>query len=71
MREISSRLSGVVGLFYINRKSIDGTEESGAAQWRFSQSSNSNYTRSFEGYGIATKASINHQWALFANADLK
>ena len=40
--EFSSRLSGVVGLFYIDQEvKIDGTEESGSAQWRFSQSSTS------------------------------
>ncbi|HPH89638.1 MAG TPA: TonB-dependent receptor [Ferruginibacter sp.] len=74
--EISSRLSGVVGLFYINQEvTIDGTEESGAAQWRFSQSSTSNLWQTpglFEGYGIATKASIKStSAALFANADWK
>lgn len=74
--EISSRLSGVVGLFYINQEvKIDGTEESGADQWRFSQSSTSNLWQTpglFEGYGISTKASIKStSAAFFANADWK
>jgi iron complex outermembrane receptor protein len=72
--EISSRLSGVVGLFFIDQEvKIDGTEESGSAQWRFSQSSVSNLWQTpglFEGYGIYTKASINSQSAAaFANVD--
>jgi iron complex outermembrane recepter protein len=74
--ELSSRLSGVVGLFYINQTvKIDGTEESGSAQWRFSQSSTSPLWATpglFEGYGISTKASIQStSAALFANADYK
>lgn len=74
--ELSPRLSGVVGLFYINQEvKIDGTEESGAAQWRFSQSSTSPLWSTpglFEGYGISTKASIKStSAAFFANADWK
>jgi iron complex outermembrane recepter protein len=72
--ELSSRLSGVVGLFYIDQEvKINGTEESGSAQWRFSQSSTSTLWRTpglFEGYGIYTKASIKSQSAAaFANVD--
>lgn len=72
--EFSSRLSGVVGLFFIDQEvKIDGTEESGSAQWRFSQSSTSNLWRTpglFEGYGISTKASIKSlSAAAFANID--
>jgi iron complex outermembrane recepter protein len=72
--EFSSRLSGVVGLFYIDQEvKIDGTEESGTAQWRFSQSSTSNLWQTpglFEGYGIYTKASIKSKSAAaFANID--
>jgi iron complex outermembrane receptor protein len=72
--EISSRVSGVVGLFYIDQEvKIDGTEESGKAQWRFSQSSTSSLWKTpglFEGYGIYTKASIKSQSAAaFANVD--
>jgi iron complex outermembrane receptor protein len=72
--EISSRLSGVVGLFFIDQEvKINGTEESGSAQWRFSQSSTSSLWQTpglFEGYGIYTKASIKSQSAAaFANVD--
>jgi len=72
--EFSSRLSGVVGLFFIDQEvKIDGTEESGSAQWRFSQSSNSDKWKTpglFEGYGISTKASIKSlSAAAFANID--
>ena len=72
--EFSSQLSGVVGLFYIDQEvKIRGTEESGSAQWRFSQSSTSNLWKTpglFEGYGIATNASIKSKSAaVFANID--
>nr|HPH47632.1 TonB-dependent receptor plug domain-containing protein [Chryseolinea sp.] len=52
--EFSSRLSGVVGLFFIDQEvKINGTEESGDAQWRFSKSSTSALWETpglFEGY---------------------
>lgn len=72
--DFTDRLSGVAGLFYINQEvKIHGTEESGSAQWRFSQSSTSNLWRTpglFEGYGIATEASIRSvSAAAFANMD--
>jgi iron complex outermembrane receptor protein len=72
--QFSSRLSGVAGLFYIDQEvKINGTEESGSAQWRFSQSSTSNLWQTpglFEGYGIYTKASIKSKSAAaFANVD--
>lgn len=72
--EFSSRLSGVVGLFYINQEvNINGKEESGDAQWRFSKSSNSALWETpglFEGYGISTIASIKSvSAAAFANLD--
>ncbi|MEP7374826.1 MAG: TonB-dependent receptor [Chitinophagaceae bacterium] len=72
--QFSSRLSGVVGLFYIDQEvKIKGTEESGNAQWRFSQSSTSSLWKTpglFEGYGISTRASIKSQSAAaFANVD--
>lgn len=76
--EISDKLSGVVGLFYIDQEvKINGTEESGSAQWRFSQSStgatNDALWRTpglFEGYGIYTTASIKSQSAAaFASID--
>ena len=70
----SSRLSGVVGLFYIDQDlKIHGTEESGSAQWRFSQSSTSSLWQTpglFEGYGIKTESSIQSKSAsVFANVD--
>ncbi|HZY82036.1 MAG TPA: TonB-dependent receptor [Cyclobacteriaceae bacterium] len=72
--QLSDKLSGVVGLFYMNQEvKIHGTEESGNAQWRFSQSSTSALWRTpglFEGYGIATEASIKStSAAAFANID--
>lgn len=72
--QISSRLSGVIGLFYIDQEvKINGTEESGSAQWRFSQSSTSSLWQTpglFEGFGINTKASIKSKSAaVFTNID--
>lgn len=72
--ELASNLSGVLGLFYIDQEvKINGTEESGSAQWRFSQSSTSANWKTpglFEGYGISTNASIKSQSAAaFANVD--
>lgn len=72
--EFRSNLSGVVGLYYISQEvKIDGTEESGAAQWRFSQSTTSSLWRTpglFEGYGINTQSSIKSvSAAAFANFD--
>jgi iron complex outermembrane receptor protein len=74
--EFNSNLSGVIGLFYIDQEvKINGTEESGNAQWRFSQSSTSALWQTpglFEGYGIKTTASIKSQSAaVFANVDWK
>ncbi|WP_343617522.1 TonB-dependent receptor [Flavobacterium sp.] len=60
--QLTSRLSGVAGVFFIDQTSqTDGTEESGNAQWRFSQSTTSNLWKTpglFEGYGIKTDARI-------------
>lgn len=62
--EISSRLSGVVGAFVILQDLTTSpyhTEESGSAQWRFSQSSTSTLWQTpglFDGYGIRTKSSL-------------
>ena len=72
--ELSDNLSGVVGLFYIDQEvRITGTEESGSAQWRFSQNSNSELWKTpglFEGYGIYTNASIKSQSAaVFGSID--
>ncbi|MEQ1585444.1 MAG: TonB-dependent receptor [Cyclobacteriaceae bacterium] len=74
--EFSSSLSGVIGLFYIDQEvKINGTEESGNAQWRFSQSTTNPLWQTpglFEGYGINTKASIKStSAAVFANVDWK
>jgi iron complex outermembrane receptor protein len=65
--ELSKKLSGVAGVFFIDQEvKITGTEESGSAQWRFSQSSTSALWKTpglFEGYGIYTNASIKSQSA--------
>ena len=75
---LSEKLSGVVDVFYIDQEvKINGTEESGNAQWRFSQSStgaaNDELWRTpglFEGYGVNTTASIKSQSAaVFASID--
>lgn len=72
--EFSEKLSGVVGLFIIGQEvKINGTEESGNAQWRFSKSTTSSLWETpglFEGYGISTKASIKSlSAAAFVNVD--
>ncbi|HEY0057299.1 MAG TPA: TonB-dependent receptor [Pedobacter sp.] len=76
--EVSERLSGVIGLFYIDQEvKIDGTEESGTAQWRFSQNSTGTANDArwrtpglLEGYGIYTDATITSQSAAaFASVD--
>jgi iron complex outermembrane recepter protein len=72
--ELSSRLSGVVGLFYIDQEiKTNGLEASGKHQWRFSQSSTSSLWQTpglFEGFGISTQSSIRSQSAaVFANID--
>lgn len=60
----SDRLSGVVGLFALGQDLKTNpyhTEESGAAQWRFSQSSKSPLWQTpglFEGYGIRTRSRL-------------
>jgi iron complex outermembrane receptor protein len=72
--EFLPALSGVAGLFALGQEvKIDGTEESGSAQWRFSQRTTSSLWQTpglFEGYGISTKASIRSlSAAAFANLD--
>ncbi len=72
--EFSSKLSGVIGLYYIDQEvKTNGTEESGSAQWRFSQSSTSSLWQTpglFEGFGIKTTSSIKSKSAAaFANVD--
>lgn len=64
--QITSKISGVAGVFYIDQTSkTKGTEESGNAQWRFAQDSftpaNTALWKTpglFEGYGIHTDAKI-------------
>lgn len=74
--EISSKLSGVVGLFVIGQEvQTDpyAIEESGTATWRFSQSTTSSKWKTpglFEGYGIRNQFSIKSlSAAAFANVD--
>ncbi|RCH55779.1 TonB-dependent receptor [Mucilaginibacter hurinus] len=82
--QFSEKLSGVVGLYYINQEvKITGTEESGAAQARFSKSTTGPIAGTdltydelwatpglLEGYGIYTNASIKSQSAAaFASVD--
>ncbi|HET9276991.1 MAG TPA: TonB-dependent receptor, partial [Flavitalea sp.] len=62
--EFSSRLSGVAGVFVIGQDLKTDpvhTEESGSAQWRFSQSTTSNLWQTpglLDGYGIHTTSSL-------------
>ncbi len=81
----TDKFSGVAGLFYLDQEvKITGTEESGAAQARFSKSSTGNNANTpgttndqlwatpglLEGYGIYTNASIKSKSAAaFASVD--
>lgn len=62
--DFNARLSGVAGAFFINQDLKTDPyhiEESGAAQWRFSQSSRSELWKTpglFEGYGIKTSSRL-------------
>lgn len=60
--QLTSSLSGVVGLFFIDQEvKVRGNEESGKAQWRFAQSTTSALWRTpglFEGYGIRTNSNV-------------
>ena len=76
--QITSKISGVAGVFYIDQTSkTKGTEESGNAQWRFAQDSftpaNTALWKTpglFEGYGIKTNASIrSSSAAVFSQLD--
>lgn len=72
--QFSSKLSGVVGLFYIDQEvKINGSEVSGKDQWRFVKSSTSALWQTpglFEGFGAFTKSSIrSHSAAAFINVD--
>jgi iron complex outermembrane receptor protein len=80
-----NKLSGVIGLFYINQEvKTTGTEEAGSAQARFAKSSTGNNANTpgttndqlwatpglLDGYGIFTNSSIKSQSAAaFASAD--
>jgi iron complex outermembrane recepter protein len=61
---ISSKLSGVIGAFFIDQNLQTDpyhTEESGSAQWRFSQSTPSSLWATpglFDGYGIRTTSTL-------------
>lgn len=74
--EFSSRLSGVIGIFAIGQDLKTDPyhiEESGAAQWRFSQSTTSSLWETpglFDGYGIKTKSNLNtFSGAIFGQLD--
>jgi iron complex outermembrane receptor protein len=74
--QLSEKLSGVVGVFYINQEvQTDpvAIEESGSATWRFSQSTTSELWKTpglFEGYGVRNRFSIKSvSAAAFANLD--
>jgi len=74
--DILSNLSGVIGLYAINQSvDVNGTEESGKDQWRFSQSSTSNLWKTpglLDGYGINTKSNIrSFSSAVFGQLDWK
>ena len=73
---LSKKLSGVIGVFAIGQDLKTDPyhiEESGAAQWRFSQSTTSNLWETpglFEGYGIKTKSRLKtFGAAVFAQVD--
>lgn len=72
--EFSSRLSGVIGLFFIGQEvKTNGDEQSGKDQWRFVQNSTSDKWKTpglLDGYGAKTKSSIkSSSAAAFANID--
>ncbi|AQG78750.1 TonB-dependent receptor [Spirosoma montaniterrae] len=73
---ISPRLSGVLGVYYLYQDLQSDpvqTEEAGAAQWRFAQSSTSALWRTpglFDGFGIRTTNRLRStSAAVFAQAD--
>lgn len=75
---LTSRLSGVLGVFAIGQDLKTDpyhVEESGAAQWRFSQSSTSALWKTpglFEGYGIRTTSRLqSFSGAVFGQLDWK
>jgi iron complex outermembrane recepter protein len=76
--EFLNRFTGVVGAFFLGQELKTApyhTEESGAAQWRFSQSTTSSDWETpglFEGYGIRTYSKLNTaSAALFGQLDYK
>lgn len=76
--EFSSKLSGVAGVFLIGQELLTDPyyiEESGDAQWRFSQSTTSSLWQTpglFDGYGIKTKSNLNtFSAAVFGQLDWK
>jgi iron complex outermembrane recepter protein len=73
---LSSKLSGVIGVFVIGQDLKTDpvhTEESGSAQWRFSQSTTSSKWKTpglFDGFGIQTTSRLKSLGAaLFAQID--
>jgi iron complex outermembrane receptor protein len=76
--EFSPKLSGVAGVFLIGQELLTDPyhiEESGDAQWRFSQSTTSSLWETpglFDGYGIKTKSNLNtFSAAVFGQLDWK
>ncbi len=72
--EVTDRLSGVVGLYYIDQEvKTDGLEQSGKDQWAFSRTSRSRLWRTpglLDNFGTRTNSSIKSQSAAaFANID--
>ena len=74
--DISKRVSGVIGIFAIGQQLHTDPvhiEESGAAQWRFSQNSTSSLWATpglFDGYGIRTTSTLKSLGAaVFAQID--
>lgn len=74
--KISPRLSGVLGVFLLNqdlRTNPYHTEESGAAQWRFSQNSTSDLWKTpglLDGFGIRTTSRLqSYSSAAFGQID--
>jgi iron complex outermembrane recepter protein len=73
---ITSKITGVVGLFAISQDLKSDPvqiEESGSAQWRFSQSTTSSKWQTpglLDGYGTKTTSDLNlFSWAAFGQAD--
>jgi iron complex outermembrane receptor protein len=74
--DFSSKLSGVIGLYVIGQELETDpvhTEESGSAQWRFSQNSTNPLWQTpglLDGYGIKTRSKLNtFSGALFGQLD--